>query len=319
MKYAEAQNIPKFFSVYFVYSAVPLPLWFWPRHVGLSAFGFLVSPAFQKDDVFLADLASTRARGRPRIWWLGQSGFLLHVDGKTVLFDPYLSDSLTRKYAQTDKPHVRLTECVVAPERLTGIALLASSHNHTDHLDSETLLPLLAANPHATLLVPRANRDFVLERLPGVESRLVEIDAGESVTSAGVEFHGIPAAHNLVERDEKGRCRFLGYVARLGNLTVYHSGDTLLHDGLAPALRPFSPDLALLPINGHQPERRVAGNLSGVEAAQLAKKIGARLVVPHHFDMFAFNTASPDEFEAECRRLGQAFRTLRNGEGMDLQ
>ena len=34
--------------------------------------------------------------------------------------------------------------------------------------------------------------------------------------------------------------------------------------------------------------------------------------------MFEFNTAAPDVFEAECRRLGQAFRTLRNGEGVDL-
>ena len=37
-----------------------------------------------------------------------------------------------------------------------------------------------------------------------------------------------------------------------------------------------------------------------------------------YFDMFAFNTEPPDEFEATCRELGQPFRTLRNGEGMDL-
>jgi L-ascorbate metabolism protein UlaG (beta-lactamase superfamily) len=132
-----------------------------------------------------------------------------------------------------------------------------------------------------------------------------------------MEFHGIAAAHNTVERDEQGRCKFLGYVARVGGRTIYHSGDTLLHDGLVAALKPFAPDVALVPINGNQPERRVAGNLDGREAAQLAHAIGARLAVPHHFDLFEFNTASPAEFETECRRLGQAFRTLGNGEGMD--
>ena len=147
---------------------------------------------------------------------------------------------------------------------------------------------------------------------------MVETDAGQSVTVAGVEFHGIPSAHNCVERDENGHCRFLGYIVRLGALTVYHSGDTVLHDGLVPALKKFRVDVALLPINGNRAERRVAGNLDGVEAARLAKEVGARLVVPHHFDLFAFNTEPPDLFESECRRLGQPFRTLRNGEGMDL-
>ena len=88
-----------------------------------------------------------------------------------------------------------------------------------------------------------------------------------------------------------------------------------MHGGLVPALAPFKPDIALVPINGNRLERRVAGNLDGREAAQLANQIGAGIAVPHHFDMFEFNTASPGEFEMECRRLGQNHRVLRNGEG----
>lgn len=274
--------------------------------------------AFQKDDALLADIARARAEGRTRLWWLGQSGFLLHTPAGTVLFDPYLSDSLTKKYAATDKPHTRITERVIPPERLPGIDIITSSHNHTDHLDAETLMPLLAANPKAKLVIPRANRAFVLERLGRVESALVAVDAGESVTVAGLVIHGIPAAHNTVERDEKGSCRFLGYVARVGGKIIYHSGDTLMHDGLLPALTPLHVDVALVPINGNKPERKVAGNLNGREAAELAHAIGARLAVPHHFDLFAFNTESPDEFEAACQRLGQPLRTLQNGEGVDL-
>ena len=30
--------------------------------------------------------------------------------------------------------------------------------------------------------------------------------------------------------------------------------------------------------------------------------------------MFEFNTATPDEFVAECERLGQPYRVLRQGE-----
>ena len=75
--------------------------------------------------------------------------------------------------------------------------------------------------------------------------------------------------------------------------------------------------VAILPINGRSPERRVPGNLSGPEAAQLAKDIGAELVIPCHFEMFEFNTASPDEFVLECRSLGQRCQVLRCGESWD--
>ena len=99
-------------------------------------------------DALLADVhACDKRDGSFRLWWLGQSGFLLQWQGVHVLLDPYLSDSLTRKYRETDKPHVRMTELVIEPARLSFADIATSSHNHTDHLDAETLGPLLAGNP----------------------------------------------------------------------------------------------------------------------------------------------------------------------------
>jgi len=131
---------------------------------------------------------------------------------------------------------------------------------------------------------------------------------------AGFKIHAVPAAHEQLERDENGRHKFLGYVVEFDDAFVYHSGDTVLYDGMIEGLRRWPIDVALLPINGRAPERRVAGNLWGREAAQLAKDIGARLVIPCHYEMFEFNTATPDEFVAECQRLGQPYRVLRGGE-----
>lgn len=281
-----------------------------------------MKPAFQKDAEFLADVRRVLANGGRALWWLGQSGFLLVQNGKAMLLDPYLSDSLTRKYAHTDKPHVRITERVVDPAALAGLGnleLITCSHNHTDHLDAETLQPLLAANPQARLVIPAANREFVLERLgPPVEQQLLELDHSTAIQSGAIEVHGIASAHPAVDRDPTGRCRFLGYVVRWGPLTLYHSGDTLWHDGLEASLRKFDLDIALLPINGDRPERRVAGNLDGRQAAQLAKAIAVNQVIPCHFDMFEFNTASPEDFTDECRRIGQRFCVLQNGERLDL-
>jgi L-ascorbate metabolism protein UlaG (beta-lactamase superfamily) len=231
-----------------------------------------------------------------------------------LLIDPYLSDSLTKKYAGTDKPHVRMSERVIDPVKLDFVDVVSSSHNHTDHLDAETLWPLMKANPAMRVVVPEANREFVAERLGVDPASILTVDEGKTITVAGFEITGIVAAHPRVERDEQGRSKYLGYVIQAGFCTIYHSGDTLWHDGILEQVKRFEIDVALLPINGDRAERRVAGNLDGPQAARLAKAIGAKVVVPCHYDMFEFNTASPDEFMRECRNIGQNHRVLRLGE-----
>jgi L-ascorbate metabolism protein UlaG (beta-lactamase superfamily) len=277
----------------------------------------VIQPA-QSYAALLADIrAGDRRDRRFRLWWLGQSGFLLQWQGIHVLLDPYLSDSLTRKYDQTDKPHVRMTELVIDPAELSFVDVATASHNHTDHLDAETLGPILVRNPALKLVIPEANRTFVADRLKVDPAMPIGLDDGGTIELLGIRFSGVASAHEAVERDEQGRVKALGYVLQFGDWSLYHSGDTLRYDGMAEKLRPLAVDVALLPINGRAPERRVAGNLSGPEAAQLAHDIGAKLTIPCHFDMFEFNTASPNAFVDTCRRLGQPFRVLRCGERCD--
>ncbi|MYC97000.1 MAG: MBL fold metallo-hydrolase [Caldilineaceae bacterium SB0661_bin_32] len=274
----------------------------------------LIKP-FLQGEAFLQDVQNATGSERVlHIWWLGQSGFLLKWQSSFLLFDPYLSDSLTRKYAATDKPHVRMTERVVAPERLSFVDVVTSSHNHTDHLDGETLGPLKAANPDLQFVIPEANRAFVAGRLACGRDWPVGLDDGDFRDAGVFRFHGIAAAHEELERDEAGRCRFLGYVTSFGPWTVYHSGDTVHYSGLVEKLTPFNVDIAILPVNGSKPERRVAGNLNGIEAATLACAINAKLVIPCHYEMFTFNTASPDTFRAAADALEQPVRVLQAGE-----
>lgn len=274
----------------------------------------------QSHDALLADIhASNRNDGGFRLWWLGQSGFLLQWNGIHILVDPYLSDSLTKKYSQTDKPHVRMTELVIDPARLSFIDIAASTHNHTDHLDAETLRPILDQNPGVKLIIAEANRDFVAERLKIDAAMPVGLDDATSREIGGVRFSGVASAHESLDRDGQGRAKYLGYVVQFGGWSVYHSGDTVRYEGMSEKLRPFNIDVALLPINGRSAERRIPGNLFGREAAQLAKDMEAKLVIPCHYETFEFNTATPEEFVQECRGLGQEFRVLRCGEKWQSQ
>ena len=252
------------------------------------------------------------------LWWLGQSGYLLQYKGKRILIDPYLSDSLTRKYEATDKPHTRMSELVVDPQLLKNISVISSSHNHTDHLDAETIIPILENNPGTTFIIPEANRVFVAERAKCKIDFPRGLNDGNAVTVDGFTFHGIPAKHNEIERDSLGQCKYMGYVISFGKYNIYHSGDTLWFDDLVHLLKPFHIDLALLPINGNKPERKVAGNLDSTEAAALAKAIAAGWVIPCHYDMFHFNTADVNEFAREAEKIDQPYKVLIGGERFDM-
>jgi len=277
--------------------------------------GEAMIPAFKNDEELIREMDDLLAdQGNFYLWWLGQSGFLLQWKGKRVLIDPYLSDSLTKKYADTNKPHVRMSERVVDPELLKNILIVSSSHNHTDHLDAETLIPVLKNNPGIKFIIPEANREFVAERLKCKKEFPFGLNYGQSITVDEFTFHGIPAKHNEIEKDENGNCRFMGYVITFGKHCIYHSGDTLWFDEMLSLLKRFTIDVAILPINGNDPARRVAGNLNCEEAAKLGKAINAKFVIPCHYDMFTFNTADVNEFARQAETINQRYKILQGGE-----
>ncbi len=277
-------------------------------------------PAIQKDEALIADIAAaSHDENTLHVWWLGQSGFLVQWAGERLLFDPYLSDALTKKYAGTDKPHVRMTERCIDPAQLTGITRVTASHVHTDHLDGETLVPLAHSNPGCRLYLPHPIMEEAEKRLKGADVVLCGIGDHDLYGEGDWELRGVIAKHNEVLRDEHDHCHCTGFLVKCGPFVIYHSGDTLWHDDIVKTMRDHRCDLMLLPINGNDPKRGVAGNLNGSEAALLAKTCGARLVVPCHFDMFEFNTETPDEFVAACENLEQPFKVLSCGEKLELK
>ena len=233
-----------------------------------------------------------RSSAGTHVWWLGQSGFLIGSEGRHLLVDPYLSDSLTAKYEGTETPHVRMAPRVVAPEQLAFVDVVLSTHGHTDHLDAETLRAI-----GAPLVAPAGNSSNW--RGSAVAAPSPDIVEGEALEAGGFRVEAVPAEH------PGEHC--VGYVIEAGGRRFYHSGDTRWLD---PGVRGV--DVAFVPINGK------LDNLDGPEAARLAQLVEAELAVPCHFDMFEFNTASPDAFVAECERLGQPCRVLALGERLTL-
>ncbi|MFO0951317.1 MAG: MBL fold metallo-hydrolase [Isosphaeraceae bacterium] len=258
--------------------------------------------------------------GTMAAWWLGQSGFLLKSGGVTVLVDPYLSEHLTTKYAESKRPHVRMTRAPLRGADLSGVDVILASHKHSDHLDPGTVPDLLAASPNAKLVLPASLVEYA-EGLGLPADRLVGLVAGERFTMPGLSVKAIPSAHEGLDTDAAGRHLYLGYLIELGGLRAYHSGDTLAYEGLETAVGPGPVDVMFLPVNGRDPARGVAGNMTADEAVTLASRVGPRYVVPHHYDMFTFNTVPVSAFRDAARHLASDVRpkVLACGERWELR
>jgi L-ascorbate metabolism protein UlaG (beta-lactamase superfamily) len=258
-------------------------------------------------------------RGSLAIWWLGQSGFVVKSRQGLLAVDLYLSEHLTRKYEGTTRPHIRMTRAPLRGFDLCVVNLVLATHKHSDHLDPGTLPDLLAASPAAALLLPASLVSHAMT-LGLNRDRLIGVDAGDVIERAGFRVRAIPSAHEEIEKDAEGRHLCLGYVIESEGLRLYHSGDSLAYGHLLHelGLEPF--DVMFLPINGRDPARSVPGNMTAGEAVDLAAAVRPRFLVPHHYDMFTFNTVPITAFERESRRLpaGVEPRVLQCGERWEI-
>jgi L-ascorbate metabolism protein UlaG (beta-lactamase superfamily) len=167
---------------------------------------------------------------------------------------------------------------------------------------------LLAGSSEAMLGLPAAIIDHAVESVGLDPSRLVGLEAGQTIERGGFRVRAIPSAHEGLDTDESGRNLYLGFVIESDGRRFYHSGDSLAYEGLADWLGTEPFDALFLPINGRDPSRGVPGNMTAGEAVELASAVRPRWVVPHHYDMFEFNTVPVQGFEAEARRLPDGVR-----------
>lgn len=278
------------------------------------------------EERFAGTLSSALLQGIPEeganLYWLGQAGFAVTGAGRRLLIDPYLSDSLAEKYRGKTFTHERMMPAPILPAEVGSVDLVLCTHHHTDHMDPATLIPIAKANPSCRFVVPRASLDEAIRRTGVGAERLIALDAGETVSSfEGISVTAVRAAHETLERAEDGSHRFLGYLVVIGDARFYHSGDTVPFGGLVEEVAALRPSLVLLPVNGRRPELTqagIAGNLDLAEARALAAAVGAGAMIAHHYGMFAFNTADPEEIDRAARQAGET-RVMRAQVGIEYR
>ena len=229
------------------------------------------------------------AQRRAGLTWFGQAGFRIDIGETSFVVDPWAT------------PH---DDRLIAPPPLglaaDDVGAVLITHEHFDHLDLPLLGVILKRSPTARVVLPEAIVPLVEQLVP--EDQIVAVNPHGRIAVGGLSIDVVPAFHGVTMEDAYGdgsaiggRPRFVGYVLD-AEPRIYHAGDTIVTDELTAALKPLHVGVAMLPINGRDPEREsrgIVGNMDASEAAELALDLGASRLVPYHWDGFRGNTVPP--------------------------
>jgi L-ascorbate 6-phosphate lactonase len=218
------------------------------------------------------------------IYFLGQAGYYIKSCGRSVLIDPYLSNS-----AGKDPRFSRLYPIPVDPSELFADIFILT-HDHTDHLDPETIKnygiekDTIYIAPHLTVRH--------LRKLGIPDERIVRISCGESAVVRDVEITGIFALGT-----SKCSIDTTGYKIKFNNgKSIYHTADTAYCELLEKSVE--YADVILACINGK------FGNMNVEQAVKLSKITGAKYAVPNHYDVMPLNSENPEHFRFLCEANG---------------
>jgi L-ascorbate metabolism protein UlaG (beta-lactamase superfamily) len=238
---------------------------------------------------------------------LGQTGYRLEYRGIVVFIDPYLSDSVRER----EGSHLeRLLPIPVDPATIDDADYVLVTHEHLDHCDPDTLLPISKASPRCRFIAPphaaAEMSAFGIDR-----DRITVAIVGQAIAMRDIELDTVPSAHPTLEMDESGQYCRVGYVLRFGDKRLYHAGDTGVHPTIISMLREIGAiDVGMIPVNEqnfYRAQDGIIGNMSIREAFRFAADIGVKTLVPTHWDMFASNQVFREEIELLYRLLDPPF------------
>jgi L-ascorbate metabolism protein UlaG (beta-lactamase superfamily) len=247
-----------------------------------------------------------------RVTYVGHGTVLLDLDGVRLLTDPLLR----RRVA-----HLHRAAPPVPADTLRGIDAVLVSHAHYDHLDLPSLERLGKATP---VVVPRGLAGLLRKRK---FEHVTEVEVGDALSIGSLTVGATPAEHAGGRGPFGVRATAVGFTVS-GSACVYFAGDTDLFPGMDSMVE--SLDVALLPIWGWGPSLG-PGHLDPGRAAEAARRLAPRTVVPIHWGTYApithglwrspaFLRSPPTLFAAELAKAAPDVRlqVLQPGESVEL-
>lgn len=230
-----------------------------------------------------------------QVRWLGWAGIEVQSDGARLLVDPLADAGAVFAGLAPGAKDVELPAIVASDSDHHAIAALLT-HLHRDHADAVALAQAL--HEDATIYEPPGLGGAGQENLGLAQAdaelartglRRQTLAPWESAQAGPFTVTALPAVDGLGDPQ-------VSWLIESGERRVLHLGDTAYHGywwRIAQRHGPF--DVVFAPINGavvRFPHRRPASSLPVVltpeQAAQAGELLGARVVVPMHYDGYRY-------------------------------
>jgi L-ascorbate metabolism protein UlaG (beta-lactamase superfamily) len=217
--------------------------------------------------------------GQIALWYTGGAGYVIRTSSATIYLDPFTGPSESDRW-------VRLLAPPFDASRVARCDLILSTHEHFDHCDRDALTKLLAVTG-----APLAGPASSIERARGFgwpQERLQPLAHGQGLEAKGVRVTAVRAHDPMAEG-----CN--GYVLEAEGLVLVNMGDSLWYDQIGDELSRWRVDAICLSVA----ENPVGGTyyLSEVDAGRIARDVGARVLIPQHFDLWEWVALDPQRIQ----------------------
>jgi L-ascorbate metabolism protein UlaG (beta-lactamase superfamily) len=243
-------------------------------------------------------------KNKNTITWIGQSTFLMKIDGKFILTDPFFS-----KHASPFSiGPSRFVKPGISPEALPKIDIIIISHNHYDHLD-EQFIESLPNKENIHVFVPLKLISFFTER---GYSFVHELDWYETDSIYNFRLTALPTVHfsgrGIGDRNKSLWCAW-AISTPFGK--YFFIGDSAysptLFNEIGNNFESF--DLAMLTIGTYGNRKYGVNNhTTPEEAINIGKAIKAKTLLGMHWGTIELSDESPWEppkrFKESAQKAG---------------
>ena len=142
------------------------------------------------------------------------------------------------------------------------------THSHYDHFSTEDILKVAKID---TIFVTVQETKSSLELMGIPEEQIIIVDPNNKYEVHSIKFETVPS-YNENKKYHQKENNWVGYIIELNGIKYYIAGDT---DNIKE-IQNIKCDTAFLPIGGEF-------TMNAKEAANLANKLAAKVVIPTHY------------------------------------
>ena len=189
-----------------------------------------------------------------KIEWIGHATFRIRFRDLVIYIDPYIID-----------------------ENPEGADLVLITHDHFDHCDRDVLEKILKGD--TVVVAPESCKEKVPVN--------IVVKPGDVVEWKGIGIEAVPS-YNVGKQYHPKERNYVGYLIRLGRVTIYHPGDT----DLIPEMEKLKGKVTvfLAPIGGTY-------TMDEKDAAEAVKVIEPKYVIPMHYNFLPGLEKDPQVFK----------------------